>query len=163
MALTQSKLNPHHIFVPSKPHPNRCFFNSVADSNGLMLNLSLRRRMKVDLDALLFNTKQNYHWSRNQFPAVPTDSTTNQVQKLLNYSSGSIICVDSYYGSYQTVEALAIKGVYCVCKCVSSNSYIFILFLSLLFILVRPSWIFRDYLHPLLKLQGSHLKVFIFM
>ena len=121
MAPTQSRLNPHHIYIPDKPHPNGCFFNSVADSNGLMLKLSLHRRMKSDIDSVLFNTKDNYHWLRNQFPATSVDSTVDQVQKLFPYSPSTVVCVDSYYGSFDTVKALALKGVYCVCKCVKSN------------------------------------------
>ena len=109
-----------NIFIPNKPHPNGCMFNSVADKNGLLLNLSLRRRIKEDIDTVLFNNRNFYIWNRQDYSSVPVCPPTDQVQNIYSYPPNSIVCVDSYYGSLKTVETLANAGVYCVCKCVAS-------------------------------------------
>ena len=121
MAPTQVRLNPHHTFIPNKPHPNGCMLNSVSDSKGMMLNLILRRRMSEDIDIVLFQNKSSYSWNRSQFIPQPTISPTNQVKNIFSYATGSIVCIDSYYGSYETVYMLAKSGVYCVCKCMNSK------------------------------------------
>ena len=113
-----------HIFIPNKPHPNGCMFNSAADSNDVMLNLILCWRITEDVDVVLFRNTASYSsFQRMDYDIKSVISPTNQVKNVFSYTSETVVCVDSYYGSLQTVQTLTESGVLCVCKCQKSISF----------------------------------------
>jgi len=68
-----------------------------------------------------------------------TPTIPNHVEDLVfgmcYYAPGTCSVVDCFYGGIQVIEKLAKNHVYCVAKCTA----------------IRPAWLFKNYLHPLLK------------
>jgi hypothetical protein len=69
MAPFQGRMNPHHLFVPRKPHPHGLKFYTLADASGDVLNLALHKRTAEDQgelhDPLLFSSKRG-EWERGE-------------------------------------------------------------------------------------------------
>lgn len=66
MTPSKSRNNPHHMFIPGKPHPNGTLFTSVADENHLILGYKIRRRDKEDWQALLHRYTEEIRYDRSQ-------------------------------------------------------------------------------------------------
>jgi len=97
-------------------------------------NHFLRRRVKVDTDVLTQRNSNEINFNRSNYLKADKQRVHEMIDTLTNYRVGSILTVDRFYGGIQLIETMALKGVNIVASC-SAN---------------RPSWIFREFLHPIL-------------
>lgn len=130
---TKSRSNPHHYFVPSKPHSNGLLSTSAGDSNGVLLSLQTRRRIEEDHEATLRGVDEKF--DRNQFTKCKPRKMKTLIVELLDYQEGSKIVVDRLYGGLDLVQDLAAKKIFCLAKCKAN----------------RPSWLFKEFLHKVLS------------
>jgi hypothetical protein len=65
MCPTKSHFNPHHMYVPGKPHPNGCLSTSCGDENYVLLSIKLRRRFEIDYDPIIWKSKDKFKPKRN--------------------------------------------------------------------------------------------------
>jgi hypothetical protein len=132
---TKSRLNPHHYFLPSKPHENGLLSTSAGDSNGILLSLQTRRRIEEDYEPTLRQTSQDTKFDRNNFTKCQPRKMKTLIVDLFDYQEGAQIVVDRLYGGLDLVEDLAEKKLFCLAKCKSN----------------RPSWLFKDFLHKIIN------------
>lgn len=136
MCPTKSSKNPHHMYVPNKPHPNGILFTSVADENLLMLSLKIRRRVLEDPDIFVNRTKDEMAFNRTNYTPVPKKRTHELVEELYDYPEGSLVIVDKLYGGMNLLMNLAKRRVFMIGSCRSD----------------RPSFLFKEfYIHLLIN------------
>lgn len=135
MTPTKSKINPHHMYVPGKPHPNGILSTSCGDGNGILLSLQVRRRTTEDLEPLLASSRADLSFDRDDFTPAGKKKMKNLIVDLCNYNQGSTVVIDRLYGGLDVVEDLAKKKVFCVAKCKAN----------------RPTSIFKDFLHKAIR------------
>ena len=145
MAPSKSKNNPHHMFLPMKPHPNGTLFTSVADQKKMILAYNIRRRTEEDWQPLLQRYKEEIEFVRIDHLKSKSKKTSQMIKNLYIYPAGkhyiiliykgSTVVVDSLYGSLDLFEQFLKNGVHMVCKCRSN----------------RPSFIFKDFLHKIIE------------
>jgi hypothetical protein len=134
MCPSKSSKNPHHMYVPNKPHPNGILFTSVADENLIMLSLKIRRRVKEDYETLTNRNKKEMEFSRTKLTSLPKQTTVDLINDLYKYPSGSVVVVDKLYGGLKLLKVLANKGIHTIASCRKDRpSYIF----SQFFILIK--------------------------
>ena len=64
---TNSLKNPHHMYIPSKPHRNGTLLTSVADEENVVLSYAIRRRITEDFDPLTHRSAPDMIFQRTQF------------------------------------------------------------------------------------------------
>lgn len=133
MAPFEGHHNPHHTFIPGKPHPNGILFTTSADENFFLHGLSPRFRLQTDFDPVLFREQEMYTLDESKFKKTHNDTCTN-VLEVMQYPKGSVVVIDRGYGSLEIVQKLCENGVFCVAKCPASH----------------PTFIFKGFLHTIL-------------
>ena len=136
MAPFEGHNNPHHFYIPGKPHPNGVLYTTAADMNHFLHGISPRPCLNTDFDPLLFRDQEMYTLDRSKYKKTHNDSCTN-VLEVMQYPKGSIVVIDRGYGSIEIVDKLRQNGIFCVAKCPAA----------------RPTFIFKGFLHTILLHQ----------
>jgi len=127
----RGRRNPHHVYIPNKPHPNGIKLYTAADSSHYIFNFTLHRRAEEieepQYDPILYCSKQKFGRKRT----IRRKTVVEVVLDLVSpFSQGHCFYLDSYYGGLDLVRALVQKGYHAIMTCKSN----------------RPSLVFRDLL-----------------
>ena len=90
----RGRKNPHHVFIPRKPHPHDLKNWVTVDYSGFCLDCSLFRRVE---------------------PPVKTHNTLLQMSEQL--SEDSLVVADSYFGSMKSLEGLVERNQHALLAC----------------------------------------------
>ena len=144
MTPSHSKINLHHIYIPSKPHPNGTLLRSAADENKIVLSYKIRRRTREDFDQLVHRTKLDLKLQRNSLTNLRKKRKFELISELYDYPPDSVIVADRLYGGLPLLEEIVKQRTNVICACKAN----------------RPSFIFSKLLHHILiKKKGGKKKI----
>jgi hypothetical protein len=134
----KGRCNPHHIFIPRKPHPNGIKVWGLADSKNFVYTFSICKRTTNEENYDPSFARENPPMQRE---AVPKEPVTETVKKLVDKlpGPGYIVHADSYFGCLEMLEMLVAKDHGAVLACRAD----------------RPAFIFKEYLQE--KMNSSNV------
>ena len=109
MVAFKGRKNPHHVFIPRKPHPHGIKNWSVVDFSGYLLSFSRYCRVDVEGDK------------------VDSEPVVDTVDRMVGHlPENTVVLCDSYFGSVVCMKRLAEKGIHCLFSCNKSRpAYLF--------------------------------------
>jgi hypothetical protein len=112
-------INPHHIVVPGKPHPNGIKIYTFADKNNFLFCTLICTRTPIEDEEMPIHHKVPFKFVREE-------NTPKTIVDIINFgcsflSEYHILIADTYFGNLSSLDALVKNGHDGVLQCMSNR------------------------------------------
>lgn len=111
--------NPHHIFIPRKPHPHGLKFETIADTDRYLFQLHLHRRTANEVTAPVLLNQKKQPLIRESMVEAPKETIVEVLKGLLFplENKDHFVVADRYYGGLKELNAVSEMGMDVLFKC----------------------------------------------